>query len=49
MTVGALLSTVSSSELTEWIAFYGLKPDESKADPLKELSKMFSGRIKRAK
>ncbi len=46
-TVSELLGSLTSSEITEWIAYLRLKNEMDKPDPLTQLSKMFSGRIKK--
>ena len=48
-TVSELLSSLTSSEITEWIAYLNLKNEIDKPDAHAQLSKMFSGRIKKKK
>jgi hypothetical protein len=42
-----LLKEISSSEITEWIAYLNLKNEWEPVDPKTELTKMFSGKIKK--
>ena len=50
MTVGNMLSSISASEITEWMAFYRLQAEpEKKVDTAAVLKAMFATRIKRNK
>jgi hypothetical protein len=48
MTVGRMLREISSSELTEWMAYYRPEP-EKKVNTAEVLKAMFATRIKRNK
>jgi hypothetical protein len=46
-TVKEVLSQMTSSEITEWIAYFSLKIEGDPSNARTELSKIFSSRIKK--
>jgi hypothetical protein len=46
-TVAELLAQITSSEITEWVAYFNLKTEGDPVDPKAALTKMFKTKIKK--
>ena len=48
MTVGDMLSKMSSGEITEWMAFYKLQAEPEKQNTAEVIKAMFAHRVKKS-